>query len=204
MIVSSIEPLTKTRFKVYIDGQFAFVLYKGELSRYHLKLDGELEEADYQKIVQEVVVKRAKLRALHLLEDMDRTESQLRTKLKQGLYTEDIIEQAVAYVKSFGYMNDLEYARRYISNKNGSKSQREIYAGLCQKGVARELIEQALEEFFEVHDDTEAIRAIMRKRRYDPETADDKEKQRLYAYLTRKGFRYDDIRQVTQVYDQNA
>ena len=34
MTVTKVEPLTKMKFKVYLDGQFAFVLYKGELSRF--------------------------------------------------------------------------------------------------------------------------------------------------------------------------
>ena len=34
MTVTRIEAVTKTKYKVYLDGKFAFVLYKGELSRY--------------------------------------------------------------------------------------------------------------------------------------------------------------------------
>ena len=41
MTVTKTEAVTKTRYKVYIDGQFAFVLYKGELSRYHVKEGAE-------------------------------------------------------------------------------------------------------------------------------------------------------------------
>ena len=50
MTVTKIEPVTKTRYKVYVDGQFAFVLYKGELSRYHIAEDSELEEEIYQNL----------------------------------------------------------------------------------------------------------------------------------------------------------
>ena len=95
MYVTKIEPVTKTKYKVFIDGQFAFVLYKGELSRYHIAQDTEVDERLVSQILSEIVLKRAKLRAMHLLTDMDRTESQLRTKLKQGLYPDDIIEQAM-------------------------------------------------------------------------------------------------------------
>lgn len=114
MYVTKIEPVTKTKYKVFIDGQFAFVLYKGELSRYHIAQDTEVDERLVSQILSEIVLKRAKLRAMHLLTDMDRTESQLRTKLKQGLYPDDIIEQAMAYVKSFGYVEDENYARRFV------------------------------------------------------------------------------------------
>ena len=43
MIVTKIEDVAKTRFKVYIDEQFAFVLYKGELSRYRIAVGREIE-----------------------------------------------------------------------------------------------------------------------------------------------------------------
>lgn len=59
-------------------------------------------------------MKRAKLRAMHLLNDMDRTESQLRTKLLNGDYPADIADEAIAYVKSFGYINDESYYRRLL------------------------------------------------------------------------------------------
>ena len=36
--VTKIEDLDKKRSKVYLDEEFAFVLYKGELSQYHIFL----------------------------------------------------------------------------------------------------------------------------------------------------------------------
>lgn len=204
MIVTKIESVTKTRFKVYVDEQFAFVLYKGELSRYRIVAEKEIEEEIFQKLKKEVVLKRAKLRALHLLNDMDRTEAQLRTKLKQGLYTEDIIEQTIEYVKSFGYIGDASYARRYIESRRQMKSKKEIYAELCKKGVARDEIDSAMEECYEDLDETMAIQELLRKKRFEPKNATDTEKQKMYGYLARKGFSYDKIRQVIQVSDWNA
>ena len=76
MTVTKIKALTKTRFQVYLDEEAAFVLYKGELRRYHLEEGEELSEETYREIRQNIVLKRAKLRAMHLLTDMDRTEYQ--------------------------------------------------------------------------------------------------------------------------------
>ena len=81
MVVTRVEAVTKTKYKVYVDGQFAFILYKGELSRFHIAEDQELSQESYEKIRTEVILKRAKLRAMHLLNDMWRTEAQLREKL---------------------------------------------------------------------------------------------------------------------------
>ena len=196
MTVTKIEPLSKTRYKVYLDGQFAFTLYKGELSRYHIAEESVIEDDIYDSL-RLIVIKRAKLRAMHLLSDMGRTESQLRTKLKQGGYAEDAVEVAIRYVKSFGYINDMEYARSFIDSR---KSKKELYAALLQKGVPAEIVEQVFEEAdYGEKDSRQAIEALMRKRSYNPETADVKEKQKMMGYLMRKGFSYQDVRNVLQV-----
>ncbi len=201
MTVTKIEPLTKTRFRIFIDETPAFVLYKGELSRYRIKTEEEIDEKTYEEILDTVVLKRAKSRALHLLNDMGRTEEQLRTKLKQGGYPEEIVEKAIDYVKSFGYLNDKEYARSFIEGRKSRKSRTELYASLCQKGIAKEEIEQALSDYYDQEDSKTAIESILRKKKFEPETADYKEKQKIGGYLMRKGFRYEEIRQVLQIYE---
>ena len=199
MTVTKIEPLSKTRYKVYLDGQFAFTLYKGELSRYHIAEESVIGDDIYDSL-RLIVIKRAKLRAMHLLSDMGRTESQLRTKLKQGGYSEDAVEAAIRYVKSFGYINDMEYARSFIDSRKDRKSKKELYAALLQKGVPAEIVEQVFEEAdYGEKDSRQAIEALMRKRSYNPETADVKEKQKMMGYLMRKGFSYQDVRNVLQV-----
>lgn len=194
MIVTKIEPVTKAKSRVYVDEQFAFVLYKGELSRFHLKEESDISEELYTKIKYEIVLKRAKLRAMHLLNDMDRTEGQLRQKLKQNGYTEDIINQALDYVKSFGYINDENYIRRFVESRMDKKSRKEIYAILCQKGLKGSDIEPIMEEAYAEHSEEEALREIIRKKRWDLEGADEKQRQKICGYLMRKGFRYEDIR----------
>ena len=52
-------------------------------------------------------------------------------------------------MKSFGYINDQEYARNFIESRKDKKSRREIYASLCQKGVKSEDIDAAFQECYE-------------------------------------------------------
>ena len=204
MQITDIKSVSKTKFKVYLDGQFAFTLYKGELFRYRIQEDGELSEEVYQEIREKVVLKRAKLRAMHLLNDMDRTESQLRTKLLNGDYPADIVDEAIAYVKSFGYINDESYIRRFIESKRNSKSKKEIYALLMKKGVDMERVREIQSEYYSAEDSLNAIRDLLRKKRYDPKSATDQEMRKIYGYLARKGFGYEDIRQVIQINEWNA
>ncbi|MCI9439758.1 MAG: regulatory protein RecX [Ruminococcus sp.] len=198
MIVTKVESVTKAKFKVYLDGQFAFVLYKGELSRFGISEEEELSEEVYAQIRKDVVLKRAKLRAMHLLTDMDRTEAGLREKLLQGMYPEDLVEEALSYVRSFGYLNDLRYAENFIESKKDSKSRKEIYALLSRKGVPAEQIEQAFDTCYSDHGEQEAIRCIIRKKRMDISSASREEIQKFCGYLARKGFRYEEILRAVQ------
>ena len=204
MFVTKIEPVTKTKYRVELDQKFAFVLYKGELAKFGIRESEELPEEQYEKIRTEVILKRAKLRAMHLLTDMARTESGLREKLKQGMYPEDLIEDAIDYVKSFGYLDDDRYAEQCIESKKGSKSKKEIRTLLLQKGICTEKIDRALEKYWQEEDSAEAIRALIRKKKVDLSQASDQEIQRLYGFFGRKGFRFEDVRQVIQNYNENA
>lgn len=204
MRVTRLKAVTKIKYDVFVDDKFAFVLYKGELSKYQIEEGAEITEPVMEDIKKNVILKRAKLRAMHLLNDMDRTEGQLRAKLKANHYTEDVIEEALSYVKSFGYINDLGYAKRFIEGKKDKKSRKELYALLGNKGLPQSVIEEAFEECYEADDSRSAIAELMRKRGYSPEAATEKDRQKMYGYLMRKGFSYEDIRQVIQVSGWNA
>lgn len=206
MTVTKIEPLTKIKFKVYLDGRFAFVLYKGELSRFGIAEGAEISQEVVEMIRRDVVFKRAKLRAMHLLEDMDRTEAGLREKLRWGFYPDDAAEEAIRYVKSFGYLDDSRYAENFVRSRKGSKSRREIQALLLRKGIPADKIEAAFEACYseDKGGEEEAVRKILKKKRFSREGTDEAQTQKIYAYLARKGFRYETIRQVIQNYNENA
>ena len=191
MIVSGLAELDKKRVKVYLDGEFAFVLYKGELKEYKVREGEELDPACYRQIMEDLLPKRAKLRAMNLLQKKDYTEKQLRDKLKEGLYPADIVGEAIAYVKSYKYLDDNRYARDYINYHMESRSKARIMQDLMGKGLAKEVISEAMEEIYsEDNGESELaqIRKLLEKKHYDPEQTEYKEKQKIIAFLTRKGY----------------
>lgn len=197
MKVTRIEELSKSRSKVYIEQEFAFVLYKGELRIYHVKENEELAEEDYRHIMEEVLPKRAKLRAMNLLKNREYTTARLRAKLEQGYYPEAAIEQALEYVASYRYTDDLRYALNFIICNENTRSHRRIDQDLLTKGVAKEIIAQAWAEWEEQggkQEEQAMIAALLEKRHYDPEHTDYKECQKLFAFLLRKGFSEEEIR----------
>lgn len=54
---------------------------------------------------------------------MDRTEYQIRTKLKDGYYPYEIIERVIAFLNKYNFLNDKDYAIRYTEY---SKKQRAV------------------------------------------------------------------------------
>ena len=64
---------------------------------------------------------------------------------------------------------------------------------LYERGVASDLIEQALEDEYSGEEE-QLINRLLEKKHYDAETMGQKEKQRLYQYLMRRGFRSETIR----------
>ena len=124
MRVTAVEELSKSRSKVYLDGEFAFVLYRGELRLYHVQEGEELAAEDYSEIMERLLPKRATLRAMNLLKSREYTESRLRSKLKEGLYPEKAIAEALRYVAAFHYTDDLRYAVAYLSLIHLSRGRR--------------------------------------------------------------------------------
>ena len=87
----------------------------------------------------------ARRKALLLLEHMDRTEKGLSDRLRQAGFCAEAVEDAVAYVSSFGYVDDDRYAENYIAYRIQSKSKRKILQELLQKGVDKETAQAAWE-----------------------------------------------------------
>ena len=145
MTVTQIEPMTKAKSRIYVDSKPEFLLYSRELSRYQIREGKDLPEETFRVIVEEVLTKRAKQRAMYLLKSMDRTEYQLRLKLEEGEYPREAIDQAIAYVQSFHYLDDRRYAENYVESRKGSMSRRELQQKLYQRGIPKALIQEALE-----------------------------------------------------------
>lgn len=193
MIVERIERLDKGKRRIRLDNGASFSLYGKEANSYGLEPEADLDKEQYQAILEEVLIPRAKRRAMHLLERMDRTEAQLREKLKANEYPPEAIDEAVDYVKGYRYIDDFRYACNYIRYRMESQSCRQLTAALYQKGVSRELVQQALEEEYKEEDESPKILKWMEKKHYDAGQADTKQKQRMYQFLMRKGFCSEDI-----------
>ena len=191
MIVTGIETVTKKKYKVELDDQLAFVLYKGELARYCVRIDEELSQEQIDVILNEVLLKRAKKYLLHLLSKMDRTSYELRIKLRRSFYPDEVIDKAIAYVASYGYIDDASYAKRYLRTYEGRLSYQQIKRRLVTKGISKDIIESLDDD--RRQDEGELIEKYIYKKINNREKIDSKEIKRIADYLYRKGFESDTI-----------
>lgn len=201
MTVTGIRTVSRGRCEVELDGETAFILYGAELHAYGIREDAELSEEVYETILSEVLLKRAKARSLHLLEEMDRTEYQLRRKLLDGKYPEAVVDQVVEWLYGFHYLDDLRYARNYISLKKDTRSRLQLLQDLQKRGIRAEIFESALEAEG-APDEAGQIRYWIAKKGIDPKTRDRKERGKLVRFLAGKGFRTGEILKVLDSEEQ--
>lgn len=178
-----------------------FMLYLGECRKWAIQEQSELPEHTRMEIWS-VLSKRAKMRAMHLLERQGRTEYQLRKKLEEGVYPPSLIEEAIAYVKSYHYIDDLRYAQTYIACHGKTQSRRRMSMTLRQRGVLDEQINMALDEVLEDDSELEAIQTLLGKRYAKADWEDKSETLRAVRYLCGKGFHYEQVMQAIRIWRQ--
>ncbi len=199
MLITDISEYKKNKYKIDVDYEFAFVLYRGELHKYNLKKDQPITEDIYQFFTEQMLPKRAKLRAMNLLTKRPYTEAGLREKLREGLYPDNCIEEALSYVKSFGYVDDKAYATDYITYHMESQSRKSIEQKLIRKGIDPKIIQECMDECGDtmlVRAEQEQIQALFYKKYKGliPEEAADRMK--MFQFFTRKGYSPKSVRAV--------
>ena len=152
----------------------------------------EREEAEGESPDRSSLIKRAKHRALYLLERADRTEQELRSKLERN-YEPEIVEEAIAYVRQYHYIDDKRYAANYLGGRGKLKSRRQVEQELLyKKGIAKDVLEEVFSEA-DPQDERELIRRWMGKKQIVPQDATREELRRFYLFLARRGFQSEDI-----------
>jgi regulatory protein len=192
VVVTGCEAVGKGKLRVSFSDGTVCRMYRGEVRAFRIQEQAVLSGSQYETLMTEIIGKRAKKRTMHLLEQMDRTEHQLREKLAAGEYPARCIDDAIAYVKQFHYVDDYRYACTYVQCHRERMSRGQLAQKLMCKGVARDLAQRAIGEFA-AEDETDQIRVLLEKRHYDPANCDQKEFVRIYQYILRRGYHGSDI-----------
>lgn len=198
MLITKIELLKKNLYGIYVDYEFLFALYFKEIRQYSLEENQEITKEFIENIGQDIIIPRAKKKAMDLLLCRDRTKEELRTKLKENHFPSSFINMAIDYVESYGYINDQRYVENYLICYQEKKSKRQIEFDLVKKGISKSLIKECMEqgEWNEV----DILLPLVQKRCFGKDIQDEKERQKQYAYFLRRGFSYENIKKAFTLY----
>lgn len=191
MVVTEITEFTKSKYYVIMDDGTSLALYRSELRRYRLRIGEPVADTVYEEILHEALPKRAKLRCMNLLKQRDYTESELYRKLESGGYPDEVIRTALDYVKSYGYVDDESYARKYVETYRDRKSMLRMETDLLRKGIGRDTVRSVYEQMdFLDGEDAELlqIQALLAKKGYREDDCTTAQRRQLYAFLLRRGY----------------
>lgn len=199
MWITKLEDAGKRRTRVFLDEESFCLLYPSEMRELGIREDQEMDE-DRFAAMQKMLLQRAERKALSLLEYKDRTRKELQDRLLRLEYPEHVVEDAVAYVELYGYINDEEYVRRYMEYKADSKSRRQIMQELRQKGIKSSLLEHIWDEY--EYNEMEILEGQLEKRIRQKGTVTEENFQKFYNYFARKGFSSHTILYLLKKYKQ--
>lgn len=188
---------TDDRVNVYLDGKYAFALPALEAAR--LKVGQVLTDADIAQLQQVDVVAKAYDRAVAFLSIRPRSTAEVRRRLERAEIDPETIEAVVARLTEQGYLNDAEFARYWIENRQQfrPKGEQALRQELRRAGVDNEAIDESLAGL----DTTEAAyaAAVSRAERLRSLAQEDTTafRQKLGNFLLRRGFTYEVVREVT-------
>lgn len=199
MIVTGIEKKGKYKYYVYLDYEFVFWLSWKELWFWKIEENKEVSNRLLQDIIKNTILERAKRKAINYLKAMNRTEMEVRNKLQRELFSQEIIEQVIAYLYQYHYIDDDYYIENFIQYKKNAHSRRWMEERLRLKGISREKIDGYFQSGYS---EKEALRKALEKKLRGKKIVTREERQKIIAYVYRQGFSINRAKEILKEYDE--
>lgn len=187
------------RRNVYLDGRFAFGCNLNVVAKFRLREGLALSEAQVSAIEEGEVRQECFDKAMEYLGQRLHSRSELQKKLMRREYGEVIINAVLGDLTRLRYLDDARFAKtKALSAAEHKKhGRRRAMVELLKTGVRGEAAKQVLDQVYDAHDSLTVARQLAEKqgprlRKLDPLVA----RRRLTGMLQRRGFEYEDVRQV--------
>jgi regulatory protein len=134
----------------------------------------------------------AKQKAYRLLALRSHSEKELEKKLREKGFPAVVIKETLEKLHDLKYLNDASFAKGLARNLAVNKlcGNRKIIASLREKGIAAQLIDDAITSARQEITEEDAIAILVKKRaaKKKPASFDIKEKHKIFQSLAGKGF----------------
>lgn len=181
----------KGQVLVFLEDGSCLKITEQELLDFHLRSGDELDESALARLKEAAGLSNIKTAAADLIGRRAMSRASLEKKLREKGASEAEARYAAEWLEAIGAINDAEYAAALVRHYGGMGcGPARVREKLYEKGVPRELWEDALEELPEAGGQIDAFLV----RRLQGRTPDEKEKRRLTSALLRRGFRWDEVK----------
>ncbi len=203
MKILSVVKKDSKNVAVYLDNDRTLYINYEIFIKNGLRKNDEISESDLDFLIKENQKFAAKQRAFRYLARRHHSEYELRIKLKQKKYNEDIIEGIINNLKENNYLNDLEFAKIFSEEnvKNKFWGKNKVKAELIKKGISSNIISQVLLEKFPEGNDLQNAMELAGKK-YKSLSSRNLEKKKLkekiYQYLFSKGYDYETTKEAVE------
>lgn len=181
---------------VYTDGTSEKLNYEIVLKN-SLRKGQELSGEEYTNLHYQNNLYEAKSSALKLLGRREHSKKEIRLKLFQKSFDEKIVDEVVTELAQKEYLNDFSFAHKFAEERvRKGDGVNKIKSELIKRGVERAIIDEIEHKYSD--DDTvtgNALNLARQKLNYlkKKETDNRKLRQKIYSYLSNKGYKYDEI-----------
>ncbi len=133
---------------------------------------------------------RARNSAYKLLEFRNRSEKELRDKLKEKKFSCQIIDETITYLKKYDLIDDNLFTKQWIHFRlNKPFGIHRIRFELKMKGIKESIIKKHLDEAMQEYQELEVVQELAQKRAKKYKGIEEQKiRQRVYGYLSRRGF----------------
>lgn len=187
-----VQKRNKDRYSIYIDDEYSFGIYENVLINYGLHKGMKIEKDFLEDVLKKEEQECANGYALKLLNFKMRTTEEIRKRMREKEYTDDIIDETIDYLNYLNYLDDEDYARKFVSDKSNLKNmgKERIKRELYMKGVDNETISNAIEDIVDDDEEYEKAKEIAIKKLKTTYKNDDKNARyrKLGGLLQRRGY----------------
>lgn len=198
--VEKVSQFKGKTLQIDFDGRDPIFVHADVAFDYHISAGTLMSEGAIEEVTRANDTRRAKERALYLLDERDYSYVELFRKLERN-YDEDICYEVLNRLVELGCINDRRYALKLaeylcVTKKHGYYRAREE---MRQRGIPNELIDEALAEF---EDDTLERLVSLVERKYAKYLTDEKGKNKVKSALVRLGYSFSDINAVLENFEE--
>ena len=176
------------RVNIYFDGSYGFSLSR--IVAAWLKVGQQLDDQEIKKLKNQDEYEVAFQRASRYLNYRARTTYELRKKILELGFPEDVVGAVIKRCSELSMLDDAEFAKTYVHFRvnNRPRSKRLLSSELRAKGISEDIIQSALSE---IHEDSQlAYQTAQHYIRRIQSLPYDQFQQKLMGYLSRRGFAY--------------